>query len=297
MTKRLIALLFLTSASLHAQSDSAHRAAACPPCAEWNAPHAPLKLFGNTYYVGTNGLSAILLTSPGGHVLIDAGLPESAEPIMQNIRALGFRVEDVKLIVNSHAHYDHSGGIASVQAASHAEVAASEPSAREFRRGGAEPDDPQYGIAIDYPKIANVRVIRDGEVLRAGSVAVTAHLTGGHTPGGTSWTWKSCEGAKCLDLVYADSFTPISAPNFFYTRTTTYPTAIADFEKSHRFLETASCEMLITPHPSASQLWERVKARDTGATTDLRADGACKRYAATARASLAKRVAEERAKP
>src|SRR5919198_3963806 len=120
------------AAPLAAQSTdsaSARRAAECPSCAEWNAPHAPVRIHGNTYFVGTNGLSAILVTSPAGHVLIDGGLPESAPLIAANIRAAGFRVEDVKLILNSHDHFDHAGGIAALQRLSGARVAASPLSA------------------------------------------------------------------------------------------------------------------------------------------------------------------------
>src|SRR4051812_312909 len=102
--------LCLTTPVVRAQQAMGYTATECPSCAAWNAPNTPAGLFGNTYYVGTRGLSALLITSDAGHVLIDAGLPESAAPIMANIRALGFRVEDIKLIVNSHAHYDHAGG-------------------------------------------------------------------------------------------------------------------------------------------------------------------------------------------
>src|SRR5512146_2131722 len=102
-------------------ADTAHAGqppATCPNCAEWNAPQRPFRIYGNTYYVGTHGLSAILLTSSEGHVLIDGDLPESAPQIIANIRALGFRIEDVKLILNSHTHFDHAGGIAALQRAS-----------------------------------------------------------------------------------------------------------------------------------------------------------------------------------
>ena len=265
------------------------RATECPSCTSWNAPHAPQRLFGNVYYVGTNGLSSILITSSAGHVLIDAGLPESAEPIMRSIRALGFRVEDVKLILNSHAHYDHAGGLAALQAVSHATVAGSPPSAREFERGGAEPDDPQYGSALPYPKVGNVRVLHDGEILHVGPLAVTAHFTGGHTPGGTSWTWRSCDGPRCMDFVYADSFTPISSDGFLFTKNTSYPQALKDFERSFAFLDTVKCDVLLTPHPGVSQMWERI-------ATDLRDPSACRKYAETGRAAVAKRVATESAK-
>ncbi len=94
-------------AALAAQRADSVRAAQCPSCAEWNAPQSPMRLYGNTYFVGTHGLSAILVTSPAGHVLIDGALPESAPQILANIAALGFRARDVKLIVNSHVHFDH----------------------------------------------------------------------------------------------------------------------------------------------------------------------------------------------
>lgn len=266
-----------------------YSATQCPSCAEWNAPATPAHLYGNVYYVGTRGLSAILLTSDSGHVLIDAGLPESAEPIMAHVRALGFRVEDVKLMVNSHAHYDHAGGIAALQRASGARVAASPSSAAVFRTGKAGRDDPQYAIALAYPAVTgtDVRVFADGDTLRVGPIAVVAHFTPGHTPGGTSWSWRACEGAKCLDFVYADSQTPVSSDDFLFTRSAAYPTALQDFARGFAVLEQLPCDVLLTPHPSASQLWERIESRK------LEDPQACRRYVAGARAALARRVATE----
>lgn len=262
--------------------------------ADWNAPQRPLRLFGNAYYVGTRGLSAVLLTSRDGHVLLDGAVPESAEQIVANIRALGFLVEDVRLIVNSHAHYDHAGGIAALQRASGAEVAATAYSAAVFRRGASGPDDPQFGVIRGFPPVSSVRTIADGDTLRVGSLAIVAHVTAGHTPGGTSWSWRSCDGARCLDFVYADSQTPVSADDFYFTRSTTYPTAVKDFERGFAVLESLPCDVLVTPHPSASRLWERVTARDSGNADALVDRDACKRYAASARQQLAARVARER---
>ncbi|HEU4700237.1 MAG TPA: subclass B3 metallo-beta-lactamase, partial [Gemmatimonadales bacterium] len=179
-------------------------------------------MFGNTWYVGTHGLGAVLVTSGRGHVLIDGGLPESAPLIAANIERLGFRLRDVKWIVNSHAHFDHAGGIAELVRRSGARVAASPASAAVLRRGASGPDDPQYGV---LPPIAPVRVareLRDGDTVRVGALALAAHFTPGHTRGGTSWSWRSCEGEgaseTCLDLVYADSQTPVSADGFSYVR-------------------------------------------------------------------------------
>src|SRR5687768_11895440 len=199
-------------------SISSYTPAQCESCAEWNAPAKPVKLFGNAYYVGTRGLSAILLASPQGHVLLDAGLPESAPLIAANVRALGFRVEDIELIVNSHAHYDHAGGVAYLQRWSGAAVAASPSSAAVIESGKAGRDDPQYQVALPYPAASRVRVIADGDTLRVGPVAIVAHFTPGHTRGGTTWSWRSCDAGECLTFVYADSQTPVSDDTFLFTR-------------------------------------------------------------------------------
>jgi metallo-beta-lactamase class B len=139
-------------------------------------------------------------------------------------------------------------------------------------------------------------VLADGDTVRAGPIAIVAHLTAGHTPGGTSWSWRSCEGTICLDFVYADSQTPVSADGFLFTRNTTYPTALADFARGFAVLERLSCDVLLTPRPGASQLWERLDERDHGQPDALRDAEACRRYAANARAQLARRVAAEGAK-
>lgn len=272
------------------------RSAECPSCAEWNAPQAPFRIYGNTYWVGTHGLGSILITSPQGHVLIDGALPESAPSIVASIRALGFRIEDVKLILNSHAHFDHAGGIAELQRASGARVAASPWSAAVLERGRSGPGDPQYGVLLPYPPVHDVRVVADGDTLRVGPLALVAHFTGGHTPGGTTWSWRSCEGARCLDLVYADSQTPVSADDFFFTRNTTYPTAIADFEHGFAVLESLPCDVLLTPHPDASQLWQRLAARDAGHADALIDATACRAYASAARDRLKRRIATEGAR-
>jgi len=288
MTSRSVLLLLLPAALSAQAADSAQRARECPPCAEWNAHQAPFRIYGNTYYVGPRGMSAVLVTSEAGHVLLDAALPESAERIAANIRALGFRVEDVKLILNSHAHYDHAGGIAALQRASGAQVAATARSAAMLELGAPTRDDPQFGAALSYPRVSNVRVIEPGDTLRVGSLVLIAHLTAGHTPGSTTWTWRSCEGERCLDMVYADSQTPVSADDFYYTRSTAYPTGVQDFERGQALLERLPCDVLITPHPGASRLFERAAA---GELVD---SSACRKYAENARRQLAARVAREK---
>lgn len=293
-------MLIAGPCALAAQPRDSTRGGPAPSCADhraWNTPQRPFRVYGNTYYVGTRCLSAVLVTSPAGHVLIDAGLPTSAPLVMANIEALGFRVADVKLLLNSHDHFDHAGGLAAVQQASGAIAAASPASARVLEAGASGPDDPQYGAVPRFSPVRAVRSLADGETVRVGPLALVAHWTGGHTPGGTSWTWTSCErdgGARrCLALVYADSQTPISADGFSFTQSITYPAALRDFARGQAALEGLRCDILLTPHPDASRLWERLANREAGRAGALVDADACRRYAATARAQVARRVAEE----
>jgi metallo-beta-lactamase class B len=269
----------------------------CSSCAEWNAPQKPFQIYGNTYYVGPHGLSSILITSSAGDVLIDGGLPQSVSLITANIRSLGFRVEDVKLIANSHVHFDHAGGIRELQRLTGARVVASQWSAAVMTKNGLGRDDPQYGVIPPIPLLVHVETLSDGETFRVGDILITAHLTPGHTPGGTSWTWQSCEGSRCLYLVFADSLSPVSAGGFKFTKSREYPNAIQDFEKSYAFLRNTPCDILLTTHPDASSFWERIKARNNGVKPDRTIDtAACRWLAGSAEASLQKRIAEESAK-
>jgi metallo-beta-lactamase class B len=260
----------------------------------WTTPQTPFRIFGNTYYIGTRGISVILVTSDAGHVLIDGALPESAGAIAASVKKLGFRLEDVKLILNSHAHFDHAGGIGPLQRMTGATVAATPWSAQVFESGKSDRADPQFGGLEDIATVTKVRRIKDGEEIRQGPLLLTAHANGGHTPGGTTWTWKSCEGTRCLDLVYADSLSPISADGFLFTRSKDYPNAISDFEKAFAFLASAPCDVLLTPHPEASDLWSRLAKRDKGDPNGMVDGTACRRLVDGARERLRKRLADEK---
>ena len=295
--KTLYRSLTLTACAL-LMAASAHSAdpptPACEQCASWNVPQKPLRIYGNTYYVGVHGLSSILITSDKGHVLIDGALRESAPRIEANIQALGFRVQDIKLILNSHVHMDHAGGIATLQSLSGATVAASAPSAKVLEQGFSNRDDPQYGILSPIDKVKSVRVIKDGEIVRVGELALTAHATPGHTRGSTSWTWKSCEQSRCLNMVYVDSISPVSADGFKYSQSKDYPNAVADFEKSFATIEALPCDILMTPHPDVSDFFTRIDKRGAGPNA-LVDNTACKRFAAAGKKTFAKRLAEEAA--
>ena len=265
----------------------------CTYCEAWNEPHAPFHLFGDAYYVGTAGLSAILITTPDGHVLIDGALPQSAPLILENIRTLGFDPADVRWLLNSHAHFDHAAGLAALKHATGANLAATEWSAAVLRAGASTPDDPQFNELLPFPAVAVERILAPGDTLTLGGVTLTAHLTPGHTPGGTTWTWQACEGDRCLDMVFADSISPVSEDGFLFSDNTRYPNVLADFERAFSTIEALSCDFVISTHPTATLLFTRLAAREAGDADALVDTDACRAYAENGRKKLAERLNRE----
>jgi metallo-beta-lactamase class B len=266
----------------------------CERCAAWNQEQAPYQIFGNTYYVGMRGLSSVLVTSPDGHVLIDGGLPQSAPRIAQHVKQLGFKIEDVKLILNSHAHYDHSGGIAELQQLSGAKVIASDIAARVLRTGNVERNDPQFEIIKSYSAVSNVEALGSRKSVNVGKLELHAIHTPGHTPGGTSWSWTSCEGSRCLNVVYGDSLNAVSDDSFKYSGDARYPNARADMESSIAALAAAPCDVLISVHPELAGLWSIIDERGQGDRAKLIDASACKRYAEAGKQRLEKRLQDEK---
>jgi len=264
---------------------------ACGSCGAWNKDHEPFKVFGNTYYVGTDGLSAMLITSGLGHILLDGALPQSAALINEHIWALGFRTPDVRLITVSHEHYDHVGGIAALQRITGAVVAVSSAGARALGVGRPLPEDPQFASfdeSIRYPAVKNVRIIADGEVVRVGQLTITAHLTPGHAPGGVTWTWRSCEGTRCLDVVYADSLSAVSAPDYKFTE---HPDRVEALRKSIDTIGALPCDIFLSVHPGFASISQKLARRaEQPAVNPFVDPTACRTYADTARQALDKRL-------
>lgn len=194
------------------------------------------------------------------------------------------------MILNSHAHFDHAGGLAALQRVSGAQVLASRASADALRSGLPTANDPQRRAALPFPPVAAVGLVDDGDTVRVGRLAVVAHVTPGHSPGGTTWSWRSCDGARCADLVYADSQTPVSDDGFRFS----------DGDRPRVFrrgldrIATLPCDILLTPHPGASDLWPRLRTRAGGNPDGLFDGQACIRYAEVGRERLAARLARER---
>lgn len=266
----------------------------CADDAGWNDPATPRRIHGDTWYVGTCGITALLVASASGHVLLDAGTEAAATQVLSNIRALGFRVEDIAYIVNSHAHHDHAGGIAALQRASGAMVVAMPDALPALRSGTSTPDDPQHGALDAFPGVRATRAIVDGGILRVGPVELTAHATPGHAPGGTSWTWRSCQAGGCVDVAFVDSLTAVSAPGYRFRDGHAHPQVVPTFRRTFDRVRSLPCDLLLTPHPQASGLWSRL---GPGATRPLVDAGACRAYAQGAEQRLETRLAEEHAAP
>ncbi|MFT3896292.1 MAG: subclass B3 metallo-beta-lactamase [Thermomonas sp.] len=262
----------------------------CADDAGWDDPAIPRKVFGNTWYVGTCGISALLVVSPRGAVLIDGTTAKSAAAVERSIEALGIPLHDVRYILGSHEHSDHAGGIAQLQRDTGATVLARAPAASVLRRGSNDRSDPQFAQLAPVPPVAQVETIDDGQVIRVGdAIALTAHATPGHAPGGTSWTWTECEGTRCLRMAYVDSLTAISDDAWRFSE---HPDYVATFRHALDVAAALPCDVLVTPHPGASALWQRLPP---DASLPLVDAGACKSYAERGREALDARLGEERA--
>ena len=253
----------------------------------WTKPAPPVRIHANTYLVGTCGISSILIVGSSGNVLIDGGPEEAAPLIADNIRSLGYRLQDIRFILTSHEHYDHVGGIAELQRLSGATVVTSAAAAAVLRSGVPSADDPQSAIAKRFPRVEVGRIVRDGEEVLLGNIMLTAIATPGHTPGALSWRWMSCDGGVCRIIVYADSMTPVSAPAY---RFSDHPAVVSAFRASIAKIAESPCEILLTPHPEASQMPERLALGKPLLDGD-----ACKTYAAAKTRDLDDRLATEAA--
>ena len=261
----------------------------CYACDDWNQPQEPFHVFGNTYYVGMAGVSAVLVDGGSELLLLDGGLPQSAEAILANIRKLGFDPANISTIVLSHAHFDHAGGINALQRYSGARVLTSGAGAAAIRLGDLLPDDPQYDQPSEnraFPAVDNVVEVEDDSEHVIGDAMIRGVYTPGHTPGGMSWTWTSCEEDRCLDIVYADSIGPVSVDGYRFSD------GLGDeLARSTRRVADLDCDILLVTHPFVFNMQEKF---EQGRAAFVDAD-ACRDYGEKALESLHKRLATENA--
>ena len=193
-------------------------AQACEDWDEWDKPAEPFLIHGNTWYVGTCGISAILIEGDDGLVLIDTGTAKGSEVVAANIASLGFKITDVKALLGSHEHFDHVGGMARLQQASGAPVLVGAGAVDVIRTGKDDPRDPQAGLHDPMePVTGAIRAVADGEQVAIAGVQITGIATPGHTIGAMSWQWESCKDGACITIVYADSLSPVSADEYRFT--------------------------------------------------------------------------------
>lgn len=242
-----LAALLLTAATLHGAVANAQSQRE-----NWNKPHEPFTLIGNVHYVGTSGLAAFLITTEQGHILLDGALPESVPQIEANIKTLGFALGDIKYLLNSHAHFDHSGGLAQLKRDTGATLIASEGD-RSALEGGFYLGSEQMA-ALNAPPVKVDRVIADGETLKLGSTVMTANLTPGHTRGCTSWSMPVSAQGKVQQVLFFCSSTVafnrlVNPPQ--------YPGIVADYEKTFARAKTLTVDVFLGAHPEFFRMQEK----------------------------------------
>jgi len=226
---------------------------------KWNQPVKPFKVIGNVYYVGATEVSSFLITTSEGHILLDSGFLETVPQIQQNVAQLGFRFQDIKILLNSHAHYDHAGGLARLKELTGAKLMVSEGDVAQLARGGK--DDPNFGDRFLFTPVTVDRTLRDSDTVKLGDVSLTARLTPGHTKGCTTWTMKVRDGAKMHDVVFVGSTT---APGYKLVDNDKYSNIAQDYELTFRLLKNLPVDVFVAAHGSAFGLLEKMKLLGQG---------------------------------
>ncbi len=284
-----LALTSLGAAPAPAERPGASKdiAGACGTKDGWSDPAPPARIHGKTWYVGTCGITVVLIETAAGLVLIDTGPEDAAPHVLANVKALGFDPKRIKWLLMTHEHFDHVGGMAAIQAATGAQLIVSPGAAEPMRTGRADPADPQSSWLKDYPMkpVRVSRVLRSGASLTIGGTRFTMYANPTHSPGSTSWTWRSCEGRECLTIAYADSVNSISTGVYHFTH---HPERVAAAREGLRVIESLPCDLLLTPHPGSSDLLGRLSGK-----APLTYPRACIAYAAGGSDRLAKRLEKE----
>jgi len=268
-------------------ADPAEWVAACADWDEWDKPAPSFRVHGDTYHVGTCGITAILVAGPQGDVLLDTGTRDGSTQVLSNIRNLGFYQENLRAILTSHEHHDHVGGAFWVAQNTGARIYTTPQAAEVLESGLAGPDDPQYGMheAMDRVPRRIIAEVAHGRPVTIAGLAFTPVATPGHTPGALSWQWESCEGADCRTIVFADSLSPVSSDSY---RFSDHPAYLAAYRESLARVAALDCDILLTPHPSASGMRDRLIAGN------LAGAPSCREYADSIGRRLDERLAQER---
>jgi metallo-beta-lactamase class B len=230
------------------------QALAAPPDRAWvrnlfaamKTPVQPRHLAGEIYYVGTAGVSAFLIVTPEGHILLDTGFEDTVPLVRRSVEQLGFKLADIKLILSSHAHIDHVGGHALMKQLTGAQVCASAADAQVLESGGAADFIPFPKDTVAFTPVKVDRIVEDGDEVTLGGVTLKAQLTPGHTRGATTWTMDTTvDGRKCQVVFF--SSTTIN-PGTRLLRGAPYEGIVADYETTFARLKTLPCDIFFAPH-------------------------------------------------
>ena len=257
-----------------------------PPA--WTRPIAPFQVVGPIWYVGTEGLAAYLIKTRDGAILLDGTMAENVPAIERNIAAVGVRLHDVRLLLNSHAHFDHAAGLAKLKADTGARLAAGIGD-RAALDTGVPPGETSYGV-IRFPAVHVDRAMRDGERVRLGGVVLTAHATPGHTPGNTSWSMRVVEGSRTLDVVFAGSLT-VAGNRLVGNRR--YPGIVADFRHSFTTMAALPADVVLPAHPEGADVIGRGRRAAAGEAGAFVAPGLLAQLTATAKAAFEGELARQ----
>lgn len=248
-----------------------------PLIVKWNTPTEPFTIIGNIHYVGTNGLASYLITTPQGHILIDTGLPEANPQIKASIAKLGFKVADIKYLLNTHAHLDHTGGLADFRQTTGAKMIAGERD-KPLLEGGYYPGRKEE-TALDFPPIKVDRTVKNGDTITLGGTTITAHATPGHSPGCTSWSLNVMDGtAKRSVIVFCSASVAL---NRLVGKNATHPGIVDDYRKTFAWAKTAKFDVLLAPHPEMYGMQEKRQKIVAGAPNPFVDPGAFNVYLAT----------------
>lgn len=227
-----------------------------------NRPVEPFRVIGDIHYVGPAGVSSFLIATPEGHILLDTGFAESLPLIREGVTKLGFRVADIKILLSSHAHFDHVGGHARMKELTGAAIVMSAADADLLASGG-KGDVLPFGDALaGYAPARADRIVRDGDTVSLGGVTLTARLTPGHTRGCTTWTMDVVEGGKTCRVVFYGSTTLL--PGVRLVGNAAYPTIADDFAASFRSLKSLPCDVFLAPHGAMFGLEEKARRLKAG---------------------------------
>jgi len=224
-----------------------------------NQPVEPFRVLDNLYFVGMNEITSFLVTTREGHILLDGGFVESAPQILANVRKLGFHPSDVKVILNSQAHFDHAGGIAELKRATGASLRVMEGDAEQLERGGR--GDFAFGDRFLFPPVKPDQVLHADDVVTLGGVSMTAVATPGHTRGCTTWTMSAHHGGRRYAVVFVCSTT---APGYELANNAAYPRIVDDYRKSFRLLEALPCDVFLGSHGSFFHLQDKIRSLRQG---------------------------------